>query len=96
MLLISRSTSLAFQDESMATLPINPASFNRALESPRGMAIGLVMSPAGGRQTTFLVYTLFSGVAWRLFLAGGGTLALLEKEDGRGKRFYRAKTEGKN
>ena len=71
----------------MATLPINPASFNRALESPRGMAIGLVMSPVGGRQTTFLVYTLFLGVAWRLFLAGGGTPALLEKEEGRGKRF---------
>ena len=96
MVLISRSTSLAFQDESMATLPINPASFNRTLESPRGMGIGFVMSTAGGRQTTFLEYILFLGVAWRLFLAGGGTLAFLEKEDGRGKRFYREITEEKN
>ena len=71
----------------MTTLPINPASFNRALESPRGMAIGVVMSSVGGRQTTLLVYTLFLGVTWRLFLAGGVTLAHLEKEDGRGKRF---------
>ena len=54
------------------------------------------MSTAGGRQTTFLEYILFLGVAWRLFLAGGGTLALLEKEDGRGKRFYREITEEKN
>ena len=72
----------------MATLPISPASFNRALESPLGMAIGLVMSTAGGRQTTFLECTLFLGVARRLFWTGGGTLALLQKEDGRGKRFY--------
>ena len=69
--LISRSTPLAYQDDSMATLPINPASFNRA----------------GGRQTSFLEYLLFLGVAWRLFLAGGGPLAFLEKEDGRGKRY---------
>ena len=80
----------------MATLPINPASFNRTLESPLGMGIGFVMSTTGGRQTTFLEYILFLGVAWRLFLAGGGTLALLEKEDGRGKRFYREITEEKN
>lgn len=96
MVLISRSTSLAFQDDSMATLPINPASFNRALESPRGIGIGFVMSTAGGRQTTFLEYILFLGVAWRLFLAGGGPLVLLEKEDSRGKRFYREITEEKN
>ena len=54
-LLISHSTSLAFQDESMATLHINPCSFSRALVSPPGMAIGLVTSTAGGKQTTFLV-----------------------------------------
>ena len=79
MVLISCSTSLAFQNESMATLPIHPASFNQALESPSGMGIGFVLSLAGGRQTTFLEYIVFLGVAWRLFLAGGGTLVLLEK-----------------
>lgn len=63
----------------MATLPINPASFKRALESPCGMGIGFVMSTAGGRQTTFVEYILFLCVTWCLFLAGGGTLALVEK-----------------
>lgn len=63
----------------MTTLPINPASFNQALESPRGMGIGFVMSLAGGRQTTFLEYILFLGVAWHPFLAGGGTLVFVEK-----------------
>lgn len=77
----------------MATLPINPYSFNWALVSPLGMAIGLVMSTVGGRQTTFFVQTLFLGVAWCLFLAGGGTLALLLKEDGRGKRFWKTRRE---
>ena len=96
MVLISRSTSLPFQDESMATLPINPASFNRTLKYLRDMGIGFVMTTAGGRQNTFLEYILFLGVAWRLFLAVGGTLAFLEKEDGRGKRFYREITEEKN
>jgi len=31
----------------------------------------------------------FLGVAWHLFLAGGGTVALLLKEDGRGIWFSR-------
>ena len=89
MLLISRCTSKAFQVELMAIFPVNPASVKRALVSPRGMAMSLVMSSAGGRQTTFLVWTLVFGVAWRLFLLGGGTP--LEKEDGNGKRFYQKK-----
>lgn len=75
----------------MAIFPVNPASVKRALVSPRGMAMSLVMSSAGGRQTTFLVWTLVFGVAWRLFLLGGGTP--LEKEDGNGKRFYQKRKE---
>ena len=49
------------------------------VESQRGMGIGFMFT-AGGRQTTFLEYILFLGVAWCLFLACAGTLALLEKE----------------
>ena len=49
------------------------------------MAIGYVVWSVGGRHAIFLVYILFFVTAWRLLFGGG---ALLEKEDGSGKRFY--------
>ena len=54
-LLTSRCTSIAFQEELRAILPVNPASVNFALFSPLGIGIGLDMSSTGGRQTTFLL-----------------------------------------
>ena len=50
-LLTLRCTSTAFQEELRAILPVNPASVNFALFSPRGIGIGLDMSSTGGRQT---------------------------------------------
>ena len=51
----SRCTSTALQEELRAILPVNPASVNFTLFSPRGIGIGLDMSSTGGRQTTFLL-----------------------------------------
>ena len=71
MLLTSRCTAIAFQQEFIAIFPVRPASVRQAGVSPRGIAIGLLVSSTLSRQIIFLLDIFCFGTADLHLLDGG-------------------------